>query len=195
MKSINSLNSRHNLEGVTKRGPALFKPLSPLTIGIDPGLHGAIAIIDQSGELVSVTDLPFVHDKSLAWVDGDALQVMLLNALSGRPARAYVERVSSMPGQGVASSFAFGLGFGSVLSVLQAMLIGMVLITPATWKRSYGLGKEKRASLHKARLMWPRADLRLMKHGGRAEALLIAEYGRRHMAGVDVVTIKMGDAP
>lgn len=164
------------------------------TIGIDPGLNGAIAIIDQAGEFVSVTDLPYVHDKSLAWVDGDALQIIISNTLSGRPARAYVERVSSMPGQGVASSFAFGCGYGSVLSVLQAMLIGMVLITPAVWKRSYGLGKEKRASLHKARLTWPLADLRLAKHDGRAEALLIAEYGRRHLAGVQVVTVKMGDA-
>lgn len=99
-----------------------------------------------------------------------------------------------MPGQGVASSFQFGCGYGSILGVLQATLISMVLVTPAVWKRSYGLGKDKHASLHKARLMWPRADLRLAKHEGRAEALLIAEYGRRHMAGVEVVTINMGDA-
>jgi crossover junction endodeoxyribonuclease RuvC len=167
---------------------------TPCTIGIDPGLSGAIAVIDQAGELVTVADLPFVHDKSLAWVDGGVLQVMLLNALQGRPARAYVERVGSMPGQGVASSFAFGCGYGSILSVVQTMLISMMLVTPAVWKRSSRLGQDKHSSLHKARLMWPRADLRLAKHEGRAEALLIAEYGRRHMAGVEVVTINMGDA-
>jgi len=165
-----------------------------LCIGIDPGLHGAIAILDPAGELVSATDLPVIRDLSLAWIDGSAFQSFILDALQGAPARAIVERVSSMPGQGVASSFQFGLGFGSILSVLQAMLIGMVLVTPSTWKRSYGLGKDKHASLHKARLMWPRADLRLAKHEGRAEALLIAEYGRRHLAGVEVVTINMGDA-
>jgi crossover junction endodeoxyribonuclease RuvC len=167
---------------------------TPCIIGIDPGLNGAIAVLDQAGELVTVADLPLVHDKSLAWVSGDVLQVMLLNALQGRPARAYVERVGSMPGQGVASSFQFGCGFGSILSVVQTMLISMALVTPAVWKRSYGLGSDKHASLHKARLMWPRADLRLIKHEGRAEALLIAEYGRRHMAGVEVVTLNMGDA-
>jgi crossover junction endodeoxyribonuclease RuvC len=168
--------------------------MSMLTIGVDPGLSGAIAVLDNTGELVTVADLPFVHDKSLAWVSGDVLQVMLLNALQGRPARAYVERVGSMPGQGVASSFQFGCGFGSILSVLQTMLISMALVTPAVWKRSYGLDKDKHSSLHKARLMWPRADLRLIKHDGRAEALLIAEYGRRHMAGVEVVTLNLGDA-
>lgn len=165
-----------------------------LCIGIDPGLSGAIAIIDHAGELVSVTDSPIVRDLSLAWVDGGELQSIVLNALQGRPARAFVERVSSMPGQGVASSFQFGVGFGSILSVLQAMQISLIFVTPAVWKRSYGLGKDKHASLHKARLLWPSADLRLAKHDGRAEALLIAEYGRRRLAGVSVATLNMGDA-
>jgi predicted RNase H-like nuclease (RuvC/YqgF family) len=45
-----------------------------LTIGIDPGLHGAITILDHSGELVSVTDLPVIRDLSFAWIDGSSLQ-------------------------------------------------------------------------------------------------------------------------
>lgn len=166
----------------------------PLIIGVDPGLSGAIAILDHTGELVSVTDLPIIRDLSLAWVDGGALQSLLLNALCGHPARAFVERVSAMPGQGVASSFQFGVGFGSILSVLQAKQVSTILVTPAMWKRSYGLGKDKHASLHKARLLFPTAELHLAKHDGRAEALLIAEYGRRHLAGVQVVKVSMGDA-
>jgi len=35
---------------------------------------------------------------------------------------------------------------------------------------------DKRASLDKARLLFPGADLGLVKHDGRAEALLIAQY-------------------
>jgi crossover junction endodeoxyribonuclease RuvC len=147
-----------------------------LCIGIDPGLHGAIAILDQAGELVSVSDLPVIRDLSLAWIDGRALQSIVLNALSGRPCRAIVERVSSMPGQGVASSFLFGVGFGSVLSVLQALHVPLEFVTPAVWKRSYGLGRDKHASLHKARLMYPTAELHLAKHDGRAESLLLARY-------------------
>jgi crossover junction endodeoxyribonuclease RuvC len=148
-------------------------------LGIDPGLSGAIAILDQAGELVSVTDLPVIRDLSLAWIDGGSLQSIILNALQGRPARAIVERVSSMPGQGVASSFQFGVGFGSVLSVLQAMAVPLQFVTAAVWKKSYGLGKDKHASLHKARLLHPSAELHLAKHDGRAEAILIAEFGRR----------------
>jgi hypothetical protein len=147
-----------------------------LCIGIDPGLSGAIAILDQAGELVSVTDLPVIRDLSLAWIDGNELQSIILGALQGRTAGAIIERVSSMPGQGIASSFQFGVGFGSVLSVMQALHIPLEFVTAAVWKRSYGLGKDKRASLYKARLMYPSAELHLAKHDGRAESLLIARY-------------------
>jgi len=147
-----------------------------LCIGIDPGLSGAVAILDQAGELVSVTDLPVIRDLSLAWIDGNELQSIILGALQGRTAGAIIERVSSMPGQGIASSFQFGVGFGSVLSVLQAMHIPLEFVTAAVWKRSYGLRKDKHASLHKARLLYPAAELHLAKHHGRAEALLVARY-------------------
>jgi crossover junction endodeoxyribonuclease RuvC len=147
-----------------------------LQIGIDPGLRGAIAVLDQAGELVSLDDLPVIRDLSLAWIDGNQLQTIILDALQGRQSRAIVERVASMPGQGVASSFCFGVGLGSVLSVLQALHIPLEFVTASVWKRSYGLGKDKHASLHKARLLHPTAELHLAKHDGRAEALLLARY-------------------
>ena len=152
--------------------------MSALTLGIDPGLSGAVAVLDHAGELVSVTDLPVIRDLSLAWIDGGELQSIILTALQGRQARALIERVSSMPGQGIASSFLFGVGFGSVLSVLQALRIPLEFVTPGVWKKSYGLSKDKHASLHKARLLFPSAELHLAKHDGRAEALLIARYAQ-----------------
>ena len=81
-----------------------------------------------------------------------------------------------MPKQGVASSFTFGVGLGSILGCLRAMHLPIEFVTAAVWKKSYGLGKDKHASLHKARLLFPTADLMLAKHDGRAEALLIAHY-------------------
>jgi crossover junction endodeoxyribonuclease RuvC len=153
--------------------------MSGLTVGVDPGLTGALAILSTDGALELLADLPIIRDRSLAWIDGSELQSLILGALQGRGAAAIVERVSAMPKQGVASSFQFGVGFGSVLSVLQALHIRIEFVTAAVWKRSYGLSRDKHASLHKARLMFPAAELHLAKHDGRAEALLIAEYGRR----------------
>ena len=145
-------------------------------IGIDPGLSGALAVLAPAGELERLADLPVIRDGRLAWIDGAALQSLLLEVLAGRPARAIVERVSAMPRQGVASSFNFGVGFGSVLSILQARCIAIELVTAAVWKRSLGLSADKRASLDKARLLYPSADLGLAKHDGRAEALLLAHW-------------------
>jgi len=155
-----------------------------LTIGIDPGLSGALAILSADGAFESVHDLPIIRDAKLAWVDGGELQSIILGALQGRTATALVERVSSMPAQGIASAFQFGVGFGSILGVIQALHIRIELVTPAVWKRSYGLSKDKHASLHKARLLFPAAELHLAKHDGRAEALLLAHYAMTRPARV-----------
>ena len=147
-----------------------------LTIGVDPGLCGAIAVLTDQGDVEGLTDLPVIRDGRLAWIDGGALQSFLVDTLHGRQARAIVERVSAMPRQGVASAFNFGVGFGSVLSVLQARQVAIELVTPAVWKRAMGLSADKSASLGRARLLFPTADLGLAKHDGRAEALLLAHW-------------------
>lgn len=152
-----------------------------ITIGIDPGLTGAVSVIYKDGisdGWAGVFDLPVQRDKSLAWIDGLQLARILSPHLTGEPSRAVaiVERVSAMPKQGVASSFGFGVNFGSVLGVLQALRVPIELVTPAKWKREMGLGAEKHASLHKARMLFPRCDLTLKKHDGRAEALLLAHW-------------------
>jgi len=153
-----------------------------LILGVDPGQRGAFGILDATGGFQSVADLPIISDKSLTWIDGGAFQSMLLDAIGGRQCRAVVERVSAMPKQGVASSFAFGCGFGSILGVLQAMHLPIELITPGAWKRGLGLDSDKKASLHRARLLFPTAELHLAKHEGRSEALLIAHYARTRTA-------------
>lgn len=149
-----------------------------IVLGVDPGLAGAVALLAADGQPELVADLPVIRDGRLAWIDGASLQSVLLNALQGRPCRAVVERVSSWPGQGVASSFAFGAILGSILATLQTLQLPIELVTPAAWKSALGLGRDKRVSLDKARLLFPSADLRLAKHDGRAEALLLAYFAQ-----------------
>jgi len=164
-----------------------------LTLGVDPGLSGALALADRDGVPELVADLPVIRDGKLAWIDGGALQSLLLDALRGRPCHAVVERVSAMPRQGIASAFCFGVGLGSILATLQTLQIGIELVTPATWKRALGLSADKRASLDKARLLFPSADLRLAKHDGRAEALLLAHYAQDRKAArlVDRIVVEV----
>jgi crossover junction endodeoxyribonuclease RuvC len=121
-----------------------------LVIGIDPGLSGALAVLDGTGEVRRVA------------------------------ARVVIERVSAMPKQGVSSTFTFGVAFGSILGAVQALNLPIEFVTPVTWKRALGLSSDKKAALHKARLMFPYAEINLEKHHGRAEALLIAHWAQRH---------------
>ncbi len=147
-----------------------------LTIGIDPGLSGAVAVLAPDNMIEALEDLPVIRDGRLAWVDGGALQSLLLEVVGNRSARVVVERVGAMPRQGVASAFNFGVGFGSILAIVQARQLPLELVTPAVWKRALGLSSDKRASLDRARLLFPTAELGLAKHDGRAEALLLAHY-------------------
>jgi crossover junction endodeoxyribonuclease RuvC len=148
-------------------------------IGVDPGLSGAIAIVGREDQqIAALSDLPVARTPGkLAWIDGAELQSLLIEKLNGHEALAIVEAVHSMPKQGVASTFAFGVAFGSVLSILQARRIPLHLVAPTQWKRDLQLnGKGKDAPLYKARLLWPMADLKLAKHHGRAEALLLTYW-------------------
>lgn len=153
-----------------------FQVTLPLVLGVDPGLTGAIAALDIAGTLIALEDLPVIRDRSLAWVDA-ALLPRILEFKAGRPITAIVERQQAMPRQGVSSSFTTGVAFGSLLAILQVAACGIEFVTAATWKRAMGLSSDKRASLDKARLLFPTADLSLTKHDGRAEALLLAHYG------------------
>jgi len=150
--------------------------MTSCVIGIDPGLTGALAILGPAGDLEAVHDLPVIRDGRLAWIDAQGLTSLLIDALQGRAGRAVIERVSAMPGQGIASAFNFGVGFGSLLALVQARYLPIELVTAAQWKRAMGLSSDKRASLDKARLLFPTADLCLAKHDGRAEAILLAHW-------------------
>jgi crossover junction endodeoxyribonuclease RuvC len=154
---------------------------SNITIGIDPGKTGAIAFIGEvEGEpICRVFDLPIIESGALSWVDGGLLRSLILDNRSGLTT-AIVERVGAMPAQGrkqgAASSFNFGAGFGSILGCLQSVGVRIELVTPSKWKRDLGLDGEKETSRHRARLLFPDAELHLKKHNGRAEALLIAHW-------------------
>ena len=93
---------------------------------------------------------------------------------------AYVELVSSMPGQGVASMFSFGHAAGVIQGVLGAFRMPVKMVTPQSWKKRAGLtGKNKDASRTLAIQMWPLWRELDKKGAGQAyaDAAFIALYG------------------
>lgn len=153
--------------------------MTALVLGVDPGLTGAWALLDASGGFVAVEDLPVIRDGRLAWIDADALSGRLIELRAGRPMRAVVERVHAMPRNGSQAAFSQGATLGSILAALQLVRVSIELVTPAAWKRAAGLAADKRASLDRARLLFPDAPLDRQKDHGRAEALLIAAHALR----------------
>lgn len=158
-------------------------------IGIDPGLSGAIACIvkNDAGEtLVTLVDTPIINGgkgaKNSYNIAGMARILEDIKSLGD--ISATIEQVSAMPGQGVSSMFNFGKGYGIWLGLLAGMKIPYSLVSPVRWKKALlsDMTKDKAASRLRAGQLFPNSAhlFPLVKHDGRAEALLIAEYGRRH---------------
>lgn len=156
---------------VTTPNPFAHQDHPPYVIGVDPGLTGAIAIVDQAHQLVAVYDMP-VGDGAVS-----AHQLAVLgNWDDPRYGPAVIEDVHSMPKQGVSSSFGFGRSKGVVEGVMAMARRPLVYVSPSVWKRRMGLSKDKGASRQRAVELWPEwaASFKLVKHDGRAEAALIA---------------------
>ena len=146
-------------------------------IGIDPGLTGAVAYVGSS--IYSVYDIPVMaKGKGAGKVKYQVNPAELARVLRqiGKD-KVFLERVSSMPGQGVASMFSMGDTFGCIRGVCAAMGYEVEIITPQSWKKHFKLGKDKEVVRAKAIELFPDVELPLKKHHNRAEALLIAQYG------------------
>jgi len=150
------------------------------TIGVDPGLTGAIAVLGAHGTLEALADTPTLvlkvqrGTRQVYDVPGMAA---LLRPYAGHQCQVYIEEAQAMPGQGSRSMYTVGLGYGLWLGILASLVLPYTSVRPSVWKRSLALGKDKEASRLRAMQLYPGADLRLKKHHGRAEALLLASYG------------------
>ena len=140
-------------------------------VGIDPGITGGIALLDN-GELDAVEDMPVFDGRA----DGGAIAD---HFLAWEPTMVVIENTQPMPKNGSIASFSLGLNTGIVIGVVQAMGIPLHRVRPVTWKRAMHLhGKNKSASRGLANELYPawRESFRLVKHDGRAEAVLIARW-------------------
>lgn len=147
-----------------------------LIIGIDAGLSGAWGMIDLNGKYWSCGDM---HHNSDGILETEKIWSEMAQARDGLDVIVVLEKVHSMPKQGVSSTFKFGMAFGGALSLAKRFNSMLLMPTPQEWKKSLKLSSDKLESLVMARNLFPNAPLHLKKHNGRAEALLIAEFYRR----------------
>ncbi len=161
-------------------------PRRPVFIGIDPGFSGAMAVIEgRNGEAqFQVHDAPILDVSGRRHFNLPAM-VSILGQWRDRPGvvRVFIERVHSMPGSSGRSMFVFGEGYGVWQGIAAAFEYAIERVEPARWKGRMmdGMGKDKDAARFRAALLFPALAKQFARKqdDGRAEALLIAEYGRR----------------
>lgn len=165
--------------------------MSQVIIGCDPGASGALAVLID-GELTDVDDMPFMMLKvnktkrKRVDLDGVFLLMKQYQALYIRPGdevRFIIEDVGPTPRDSAQSAF----HFGRAATIPEVCAAGMgwarSRVTPATWKRQLKLRKEKDEARKRAMELFPDFThrFRLAKHDGRAEAALIALWGRNNV--------------
>lgn len=145
-------------------------------LGIDPGLSGALAIVETIGgvpTLIDAVDMPVTGSGAKARVDVIAASAWIAGHA---PSTAFVERGQSFPRQGISSTFLYGRAVGAIETVVALSNVPLMLVEPAVWKRKLRLpGKDKEAARQRALQLFPRAHALLArrKDHGRAEAALI----------------------
>lgn len=172
-----------------------FEPLSgslprPLLLGIDPGLNGAVAVVDlDRHSIVDMIDLPTFKKPTLARKQG-FFELLDVHALSTAidlyaplVALAVLEEPGAMPKQGLSSTFRFGNICGQIHGVLAGHYIPTSLAKPAAWKAALGLDANKDSSRALASKEFPLAAKlwAKKKHNDRAEAALLAVFGKNYL--------------
>jgi Holliday junction resolvasome RuvABC endonuclease subunit len=141
-------------------------------IGIDPGQSGGLAVI--FGDNVEVVKMPPTEQDIWKW----------FLYQSKKKCFALIEKVHSMPNQGVVSTFKFGQGYGVLRMALIASRIPFEEISPMKWQKYLGIPSRHKAESKtefknrlkaKSQQLFPKINITL----SICDALLIAECNKR----------------
>ena len=155
--------------------------MTAVILGIDPGAHGAIATLDENGQLLTIEDMPVTREANGRHATNAPLLASIL--ASKHDVRvAYCEFVGARPTDAKTSAFAFGRARGVIEGVCGALSIPIVFIAPPVWKRASDVppgAENKDLARTRAIAKWPgSADLFALKsHIDRAESALIGLAG------------------
>lgn len=104
-----------------------------MLLGIDPGLTGAVAVVDAAGALVALADTPMLtlrvtrgtrHDYDVSGM------CALLAPHAGAGLHVIIEQSQAMPVQGVRSMWTTGYGYGLWLGILVALAMPYTPVRP-----------------------------------------------------------------
>lgn len=109
-------------------------------MGIDPGINGGIAVIDESGNFVFAKPTPCIkikkNNKSKSDYDVSTMADYVRSFLD-KDLTVCQELTHAMPGNGGVSMYHFGRGHGIWEGIVGAFALPYVLCTPQKWKGMY----------------------------------------------------------
>ena len=150
-------------------------------LGIDPGLSGAIAILEDK-KVVGIFEMPVMAEgkKNKRQLNSAQLVNIIRENIGNNDETAVVvEQVNAMPGQGVTSMFNFGQTFGAIKGVCAALELPIFFVRPSKWKKHFELiNSSKDSSRTKAIEMYPYLSNQLSKKKdvNKSDAILIARF-------------------
>ena len=153
-----------------------------LIAGIDPGVNGAIAVLDsENPDSVALLDL-----KKHSII---TIHEWLVEELDYHPSIFWIEDVHSMHGMSAKSNFRFGKNIGMITAVAELFRNELSnTVTPKVWQKYIGVtakGKAIKKQVAKiAQYLYPQAELHGKRGGlldGRSDALMIAYYGLHNL--------------
>lgn len=155
-----------------------------IVIGIDPGKSGAVAINENGVWRIEDTPTAIIKRGQSDYLPAQMTAILRPYSAAG-DVIVILEQVWSRPGQGVASMFSFGRGYGLWQGILAGLQIPYELVEPSRWKRDMRLLKaDKGASVVLAQQLAPSiaGELTGPRGGakdGRAEAVLLVMWYRQ----------------
>jgi hypothetical protein len=149
-------------------------------LGIDPGKKGGLAIVREDTGLHAYIVMPGTVVDIAIWISSQYNE----HEESGYSLIMVSERAQPMPKQGIVSAFGYGKHFGGFEAISAMLEMPYHDIHPVTWKKAMMVNSDKSSSIKKCKQIFPTVNLKATSrsttdHDGLAEAILLAEYGRR----------------
>jgi hypothetical protein len=150
-----------------------------IVIGCDPGISGAVAILDDEG--LSIIDMPILKikrgTKARSIIDASDLCWRLREI---DVSHGFIEIAGCRPKEGVSSAFTNGRNYGMIMGVIGALGIPITEISSVKWKKDLRVPADKDGARFRASQLLPQFShhWNRKKDDGRAEAALIALYGQ-----------------
>jgi crossover junction endodeoxyribonuclease RuvC len=107
--------------------------MDAVVVGIDPGAHGAIAVLTEAGQLLGMFDMPSTTEANGRTATNAPLLAGILARTHARV--AFCEFVGARPTDAKVAAFAFGRARGVIEGCAGALRLPIVFLTPPTWKR------------------------------------------------------------